>query len=321
MISLLVPCYNESEVLRTTYSALVRAAQRWSEPVEFVFVDDGSQDDTWQTIEQLGCADPRVKGVRLSRNFGHQAAIGAGLERVTGDAVIVMDADLQDPPELIDSMLEKWRAGYDVVYAQRNCRLGESVFKRVTGHVFYRMLERFQEVPIPRDVGDFALMDARIVRLLLGFQEHAIFWRGLRCWAGFRHTAVRFDRPPRAAGTTKYSLTKLAKLASDGLLSFSPLPLRLALYLGAVTCFATLLTFVIAVIVYLATAGQTAIASPAVLVTAFMGSVQLMCLGLLGEYVNRIYTDVRGRPRWIVQSTLGMAENESGLTIPRRRAG
>ena len=195
------------------------------------------------------------------------------------------------------------------------------MFKRVTGHVFYRAIQRLQEVPIPRDVGDFALMDARIVKLLVGFQEHALFWRGLRCWAGFRHTAVHFDRPPRAAGTTKYSLAKLARLASDGLLSFSPLPLRLALYLGGVSCLAALLLLVISGILFLASGGQSTLISAGVLVTLFMGSVQLTCLGLLGEYVNRIYSDVRGRPRWIVQSTLGVNLGEAGLEVPRRRAG
>ncbi len=233
MISVVIPCYNEAEVLHLTCETVMAAAHDWGESYELILVDDGSQDETWDLIAEWANRDTRVRGVRLSRNFGHQAALGAGLEEAEGEAVVVLDADLQDPPALVTEMIAHWRAGAEVVYAQRNCRQGETVFKRVTGNLFYRLLDRINQVTIPRDTGDFVLLDAQVVRHLLNFQEHALFWRGLRCWTGFRHVAVHFDRPPRAKGETKYTLAKLMQLATNGLFSFSYLPLRLGLYLGA----------------------------------------------------------------------------------------
>lgn len=310
MISLLIPCYNESEVLRLTYEAIVDCARSWGEAIELVLVDDGSQDDTWEIITGLARRDPRVRGVRLSRNFGHQAAVGAGLEQAAGDAVIVLDADLQDPPELVPQMLAKWREGYDVVYAQRNRRRGESLFKRVAGNLFYRLLSRVNDVKIPRDTGDFALMDARVVRQLVQLKEHAVFWRGLRCWAGYRHAAVNFDRPGRAKGQTKYTFRKLCRLASDGILSFSSLPLRLGLYAGGVVfCVASLLSAG-ALIYWLSVPGASWPVSPLLLCTLFLGAIQLQCLGIAGEYLNRIYDEARARPRWIVESTVGALEHQ-----------
>lgn len=318
MISLLIPCYNESEVLRLTYDAVMESARSWGEAIELVLVDDGSSDDTWDIIQSLARRDPRVRGLRLSRNFGHQAAVGAGLEQAAGDAVIVLDADLQDPPELIPQMLAKWREGYDVVYAQRNRRQGESVFKRVAGNLFYRVLSRVNDVSIPRDTGDFALLDARVVRLLVQFKEHAVFWRGLRCWAGFRHAAVNFDRPGRAKGQTKYTLRKLCRLASDGILSFSSLPLRMGLYLGGAVLMGTMLALAGSLVYWLSSPAAEWPISAGVFCTLFLGGTQLLCLGVIGEYLNRIYDEARDRPRWIVESTVGI--ESANLLQERRKA-
>jgi dolichol-phosphate mannosyltransferase len=245
--------------------------------------------------------------VRLSRNFGHQAAIGAGLEHAGGDAVVVLDADLQDPPQLIGEMIARWRAGFDVVAARRRRRHGENVVKRVLGYAFYRVLARLTDAPIPLDTGDFALLDRRVVDVLLGFREQSLFWRGLRCFAGFRHTAVEFDRPSRAAGVSKYTLRKLAGLASNGVLSFSNAPPRLGLYLGVVGLVAALVVGLGAGIVSAVTGREMPVPPIYVLVSLF-GSLQLVCLGVIGEYVNRIYAEVRGRPRWIVGARVGFEE-------------
>lgn len=311
MLSVLIPCYNESEVLELTYHTVMRAAEAWGDTLELLLVDDGSQDDTWAIIERLAERDSRVKGLRLSRNFGHQAALGAGLEQAQGDAIIVLDADLQDPPTLVQEMLAKWRDGYDVVYAQRNCRQGESAFKKVAGNLFYRILDCVNEVSIPRDTGDFCLMDARVARLLVESKEHALFWRGLRCWAGFRQTAVHFDRPARALGESKYTLAKLVQLATNGLLSFSTLPLRLSLYLGGGLLGATLMTTLGAGVWFLVNPADGWPVSATALLVLFIGSIQLLCLGVMGEYMNRIYDEVRARPRWVVQSTVGESHAES----------
>jgi dolichol-phosphate mannosyltransferase len=321
MISLLIPCYNESEVLHLTYDTIVDAAETWGEPIELVFVDDGSSDDTWEIVRSLAAHDRRVRGVRLSRNFGHQAAVGAGLEVVEGDAVIVLDADLQDPPSLIGEMLAKWREGYPIVYAQRNCRNGESAFKKAAGKLFYRLLDKVNDVAIPRDTGDFALMDASVVKLLTGFKEHSLFWRGLRCWAGFEQTAVRFDRPARAKGQSKYTLRKLIQLAGNGLLSFSALPLRMSLYLGGFTLAVTLVATLASAAVFLFNPAGGWPLSAVALVTLYVGGVQLLCLGVMGEYLNRIYDEVRDRPRWLVKQTIGFHAAQATESLRRRKAG
>lgn len=319
MISVVIPCYNEGEVLNLTCQTVMDEARTWDDDFELILVDDGSRDETWDIIESLSRRDPRVRGVRLSRNFGHQAALGAGLEQAQGDAVVVLDADLQDPPSLVKEMIARWRAGAEVVYAQRNCRQGESVFKRVTGNVFYRLLDRVNSVAIPRDTGDFALLDARIVNHMLNFQEHALFWRGMRCWTGYRHEAVNFDRPPRAGGESKYTIAKLIQLATNGLLSFSYLPLRLGLYLGsgllgltAVACLAALVSW--------AAWGESLLSGTLLAVMA-IGSLQFFCLGVMGEYQNRIYDEVRNRPRWIVRETVGTPSGAGWHPAQARKAG
>lgn len=307
MISLVIPCFNETAVLDLTWRTLLAEADKWKDSFEIVFVDDGSRDDTWSIIERLAAQDSRVRGVRLSRNFGHQAAVGAGLEQARGEAVIILDADLQDPPGVITEMLERWRQGFDVVAARRNRREGESRFKKVLGYCYYRVLARVTNVNLPIDTGDFALLDRRVVRVLLECREHAMYWRGLRCYAGFKHTEVRFDRPSRAAGESKYTLRKLIQLASNGLLSYSDLPLRLGLYAGLAGLSVTALLTLVA-LVCLLIPGASAPIPLAGLGLWFLGSVQLLCIGIIGEYLNRIYAEVRNRPRWVVMERVGIAE-------------
>lgn len=304
MLSLIIPCYNESEVLELTYQTLVEEAERWEMPFELLLIDDGSRDDTWAIIEWLAARDDRVRGLRLSRNFGHQAAVGAGLEQARGDAVVILDADLQDPPQLIAALLDRWRQGFQVVAARRNRRQGENRFKKVVGYLFYRLLARFNDVNIPADTGDFALLDRRVVDVLIACREHALFWRGLRCYAGFRHTAVPFDRPARARGQSKYTLRKLMSLAANGLLSYSAVPLRLGLYLGSAALLGSLLLGLgsLAGALFL---GMPLPASLANVGLFFLGSVQLLCLGVCGEYLHRIYEEVRNRPRWVVADEVG----------------
>jgi dolichol-phosphate mannosyltransferase len=320
MISLLIPCYNEQDVLLLTYETVAAAAPRWGEPVEIVLVDDGSSDTTWEIIESLCRRDERVRGVRLARNFGHQAAVGAGLDQVSGEAVIVLDADLQDPPDLIDEMLAKWRQGNEVVYAQRTGRRGESLFKRITGHLFYRLLDRVNEVAIPRDTGDFALMDARVVAMLRQLREHGPFWRGLRCLTGAKQAAVQFERPARAGGKTKYTLRKLVRLASDGLFSFSSLPLRLPLCLGGALLFVGVLATMGGLAWWLLVPGASFFAVTPWLIVLYLGAAQFFCLGVMGEYMHRIYDEVRDRPRWVVKATVGFADEGQALGKSKRAA-
>lgn len=322
MISLVVPCYNEGSGLRLTCAALVAAANGWDEATEIVLVDDGSSDDTWSVIEEQSRRDGRVRGVRLQRNFGHQAAVGAGLEQARGQAVVVLDADLQDPPELIGRMIALWREGNEIVYAQRNRRHGETVFKRLAGNLFYRLLEGVTDVEIPRDTGDFALLDARVVRQLLAFREKAVFWRGLRCWTGVRQAAVHFDRPARAFGESKYTLKKLCALASAGLFSFSAAPLRLAGYAGMLTIAGAAAMVGTDVLWCLTAPGETPwLAGPVAWAGFFLGGVQLLAVGILGEYVYRIYDEVRDRPRWLIAETTDHAEAAPPAAPWHRKAG
>jgi polyisoprenyl-phosphate glycosyltransferase len=304
MLSLIIPCYNESDVLELTYRTLAAEARCWDEPIELLFVDDGSQDGTWAIIQDLCERDARVRGLRMSRNFGHQAAVGAGLANAAGDAVVVLDADLQDPPELIATMIERWRQGHEVVAARRNRRSGEGMLKKVLGYLFYRVLAHITDVDIPKDTGDFALLDRRVVDVLAGSREHALFWRGLRCYAGFRHTYVAFDRPSRAAGRSKYTWRKLADLAASGMLSYSKVPPRLGLYLGAATLLGSLLAGAASLTYSLVTDRPPPVSALGIGLF-FLGSVQLVCVGVCGEYLARIYDEVRNRPRWIVAEEIG----------------
>lgn len=323
MISVVVPCYNESKVLPLLYERLTAAALDWGEEFEVIVVDDGSDERTWSVVRDLHEFDPRWKAVRFSRNFGHQTAVTAGLAHAGGDAVIVIDADLQDPPEELWRFLAHWREGYDVVYGVRRQRK-ENVFKRACYRLFYRLLGGLSALPIPADAGDFCLMDRRVAGLLVAMPERNRFVRGLRAWAGFRQIGVEYQRPGRAAGRSQYSLGKLVRLGVDGIFSCSVAPLRLATALGFLISGLAVLGAALAVFERLlagplARLGLEVVSVSGVaalgLAVFFLGGVQLVCLGIVGEYIGRIYEDVKGRPQWVVRETLGVLVNPVGASV------
>ena len=318
--SLVLPIFNEEAVIPLLLRRLDELLARLDQPSEVIFVDDGSRDTSPIVLEAKVRADQRYRFVKLSRNFGHQIAITTGMERAQGDAVIVMDADLQDPPEIILEMIEKWKQGFEIVYAQRLSRDGESGFKRVTADLFYRLIERLGEVAIPRNVGDFRLVDRRALDAFLAMPERERFVRGMFAWIGFRQAVVSFHRPPRAAGETKYSLTKMLRLAANGIVSFSDAPLRIALWAGlAVSSLAML--YGLWVIGMWATGAhlERGWSSIIVLVT-LLGGVNMLMTGILGVYVGRIYTEVKRRPLYIVDKAIGFEAREGEIETFKRRA-
>jgi dolichol-phosphate mannosyltransferase len=327
MISVVVPCYNESEVLGQLYDRLTSAAELWQEPFEIVVVDDGSDEKTWQRLVEIHRRDDRWKLVRFSRNFGHQTAVSAGLSYASGDAVIVIDADLQDPPEEFHRFLAKWREGYEVVYAVRRKRK-ENLAKRACYALFYRLLARMSRTPIPLDSGDFCLMDRKVVDAVCALPERNRFVRGLRAWAGFRQVGLEYERHARAAGKPQYNLPKLMRLALDGMLAFSTAPLRLATWMGFLVSFLAMLGTVFSFFQrifadWFAQYGWGPVPGYATIVISllFLGGVQLICLGAIGEYVGRIYDEVRQRPLWICRETLGCGEEPSVAVFAGRIRG
>lgn len=310
-VSLVVPVYNEEAVIDELTRRLgqllaaMDAAGRW----EVIFVNDGSRDDSRSMLEAACEREKRFKLVNLSRNFGHQIAITAGTDRAEGDAVVIMDADLQDPPEVIGEMLQRFAEGYDVVYAVRRRRHGESWFKRATAALFYRTLKRVVGVDIPTDTGDFRLMSRRAVLALRGLREANRFVRGLVAWIGFRQTAVYYDRSARFAGDTHYPLHKMLRFASDGIISFSTLPLRVATVLGM---FSGLIAAGVALWVLVAVlSGAYVVPGWATLMLAvsLASSAQLLMIGILGEYLGRIYDEVKRRPLYLVDETRNLDAN------------
>jgi glycosyltransferase involved in cell wall biosynthesis len=303
-LSVVVPVFNEEENIPELYrrlrAVLPQVVQEW----EILFVDDGSRDRSWELIRALAAQDPRVRGLRFSRNFGHQMAFAAGLDHARGQAVVIMDADLQDPPELIPELVAKHREGYEVVYAVRVARHGETAFKKLTAKLFYRLLARITAVQIPLDTGDFRLMGPRAVEAFRRLPERHRFTRGLVAWLGFPQTGVPYERAPRHAGTTKYPLRKMLRFALDAITSFSHLPLQLATWLGfAVSAFAF---FYILVVLALKLAGISWPGYTSLMAAIlFLGGVQLLMVGLLGEYVGRIYDEVKHRPLYLVAEEVG----------------
>ncbi|MDQ4025591.1 MAG: glycosyltransferase family 2 protein, partial [Actinomycetota bacterium] len=271
---------------------------------ELIFVNDGSRDDSLARLKAILAKDRDVKIVNFSRNFGHQVAITAGIDLSSGDATIVMDTDLQDPPEVSLRLIEKWEEGYDVVYARRRAR-GDTLFKRWTAHVYYRLLNRLADVEIPHDTGDFRLLDARVVRELRRFRETNRFVRGIVASLGFSQTAVPFDRPDRVAGVTNYPLKKMVKLAFDGVTSFSTTPLRMITRLGFAVFFLSILWIVYALVMRLFFPEETVSGwTMTIIAVLFMGGVQILTLGILGTYIGRIYSEVQQRPLYIVAEIL-----------------
>ncbi len=314
-LSVVVPVYNEEESVPELYRRLTEVLSGTVRSYEIVLVDDGSRDRSWALIKDLAARDARVKGVSFSRNFGHQMAFTAGLDHVEGDAVVIMDADLQDPPELIPELVARWREGYDVAYAVRAKREGETFFKLVTAAVFYRLLQRVTNVSIPVDTGDFRLMSRKAADAFRRLSEHHRFTRGMVSWLGFRQIGVPYLRAARHAGETKYPLGKMLRLASDGITSFSYLPLQLASWLGVVVCAAAVVALA-AVLILKATGSTLAWTWVAASGLALLGGIQLIAVGLLGEYVGRVFDEVRGRPLYLVQETVGMIGGQRSAPPP-----
>lgn len=317
LISVVVPVYNEVEGIRE-FHARCSAAMKAIEGIDYelVYVDDGSKDGSFPILKEFADTDPRVRVVKFSRNFGHQIAITAGLDYAAGDAVVFIDADLQDPPEVIARMIEKWREGYDVVYGQRTRRPGETAFKLATAGAFYRVLRNLASIDIPVDAGDFRLLSRRVADQLRNMREKDRFIRGLVSWVGFKQTFVLYERAERFAGVSKYPLRKMLKFAFDGLTSFSTAPLRVASWLGYLTSGLAFL-YLASVFVQLAF-GVTQPGWATIMVALlFIGGVQLICIGILGEYLGRVFNEVKPRPVYIVEEALG-ARAEAPAVEPER---
>ncbi|HRJ43593.1 MAG: glycosyltransferase family 2 protein [Caldilineaceae bacterium] len=310
-LSIIVPIFNEELVIPELYRRITGVMDEIGVSWEMVCINDGSRDRSAQMLADLNRADPRVKLVDFSRNFGHQLAITAGLDYADGDAVVIIDADLQDPPEVIAEMLARWREGYEVVYAVRADRQGESFFKVWTANAFYRLLRSITEVDIPLDAGDFRLMDRQVVLTMRSLRENHRFMRGLSSWVGYKQIGVEYQRAERYAGETKYPLRKMLRLTMDAITSFSYVPLRMATWFGFSLAAISLLG--ILVTVGLRLSGNSAFYGQATTLVAvlFLGGIQLIFLGILGEYLGRIYDDVKRRPLYIVAHTHGFERPDS----------
>jgi dolichol-phosphate mannosyltransferase len=305
-LSVVVPVFNEQENLPQLYQRLVATLDRVGLVYELILVDDGSRDQSMPIMHELAAADPRVTVIELARNFGHQVAISAGLDHARGHGVIVMDADLQDPPEVLPEFIAKWREGYEVVYAIREKRK-ENIFKRMAYAAFYRLLQRVAQVEIPLDAGDFCIMDRRIVDLLNGMPERSRFVRGIRSWVGFRQIGMPYERHARHAGRPKYTFTRLLYLALDGLVSFSFLPLRVITALGFVVSALSIL-LAMAYTIQKITIGLSPPGFATLTVAIFfLAGIQLVTIGVIGEYVGRIFEEVKRRPLYVVRAVEGAA--------------
>ena len=330
LLSVVAPVYNEQELLDEFYARVCSALSGIH--FELVLVDDGSTDTTPAILNRLASSDPRVHVVYLSRNFGHQTALTAGLDHATGDAVVMLDADLQDPPELVPRMLDHWRAGCDVVYAVREHREGESRFKLTTARWFYKLFDKLTQVELQHNSGDFRLLDRAALNALLAMRERSRFLRGMTVWVGYRQAAVPYRRDPRYAGETKYTLSKMLRFSLDAISSFSHRPLQLATLLGFLI--STLAFIAIPVVIVLRLLGSYLPGFGSITIAILLlGGIQLIALGIIGEYVGRIYDEVKGRPLYLVRSRLNFPEEETPRlpfspvsaererTVERRRIG
>lgn len=305
LLSIVIPIYNEEESLPELYRRLCSSLSIAEiADYEIIFVSDASTDMSMGIILALHQSDPRVKAIEFSRNFGHQAALTAGINHASGNAVILMDGDLQDPPEVLAKMVEKWKEGWDVVYGVRKNRK-ENIFKRAMYKLFYRIFHYVSNIDIPQDAGDFALMDRKIVNLLKSMPERNRFIRGLRAWAGFKQTRLEYERDRRFAGDVKYTWSKLMKLALDGILSFSVLPLKIISFIGLLVSMTSF--FGIAMVLYLRLFTDTAIPgwTATVIPVLFLGGIQLLCIGILGEYIAKIFDEVKQRPHYVIKDKRG----------------
>ena len=299
--TIIAPIYNEIENIQVLHQRVSEVMDRTGEPWEFVMIDDGSSDGSTQAIEELKAKDDKIVPVIFARNFGHQIAVTAGLDHSRGEAVVIIDADLQDPPEVILDLIAKWKEGYEVVYAVRAKREGETWFKLFTASAFYRTIQRITDVNIPMNTGDFRLLDRKVVQVMNGMREKHRFLRGMSVWVGFRQTGVEYDRAERFAGETKYPLKKMFKLASDAITGFSYFPLQLATYLGFIAAGLSILAFLILIILRLSGSLLLQGQATTLIAVLFLGGVQLISLGMLGEYIGRLYDEAKNRPLYIVR--------------------
>jgi polyisoprenyl-phosphate glycosyltransferase len=307
--SIISPVYNEEGVLPELHRRLCQVMDQTGEPWELVLVNDGSRDASAEVIAGLHEQDERVRGLSLSRNFGFQIAVTAGLDFSRGDAVVLIDADLQDPPEVILEMIARWREGYDVVYGVRTEREGETWFKKFTATLFYRLIHRITSIYIPRDTGDFRLMDRRVVDAIRRMPERNRFLRGMVSWVGYKQAPVYYRRHPRFAGATKFSVNKMTRFAVDAITSFSYFPLQLATYLGFTIAALSAVMIVLVVALRLFSPAEPLLGQATTLVAVlFLGGVQLISLGIIGEYLGRIYDEVKGRPIYLVDKKWGEDE-------------
>ena len=313
-LSVVIPAYNEESNVAAMYERVVAALADVVDGLEILYVDDGSADTTWDRVTELAATDPRVRGLRFARNFGHQAALTAGVDAARGEAVVIIDGDLQDPPEVIPEMVARWREGFEVVYGQREGREGETWFKLATAKLFYRILRGITNVEIPVDTGDFRLMGPRAVEAFRALPERNRFIRGLVSWIGFPQVAVRYTRRARQVGETKFPVRRMLRFALDGITSFSFFPLRIATWTGfAVSLFAFLYIVVVLVlkVVGVSWLGYTSLMA-AIL---FLGGVQLLMIGIIGEYLGRIFDEVKRRPLYLIGER---TDDEDGVIPPER---
>ncbi|MBQ4516833.1 MAG: glycosyltransferase family 2 protein [Clostridia bacterium] len=308
--SIVVPVFNEELVVEESYKRLKQVMDTTNEPYELIFVNDGSRDKTPEIVAKICENDKNVRLINFSRNFGHQTAITAGMDNSSGQAVVVIDADLQDPPEVILQMIEKWKEGYDVVYGQRLKRKGETFFKKVTAKMFYRLLSSMTSVDIPVDTGDFRLIDRKVCDVMSSLTEQNRYVRGLVSWVGFRQTAVTYVRDERFAGETKYPLKKMLKFAMDGITTFSYKPLKLSTYVGFLVAGASFIYLLVVICLRLFTDATVAGWASTLAVSLIFNGVILMMLGIIGEYIGRIYDEAKGRPLYIIREKLGFDKGD-----------
>lgn len=304
-VSVIVPFLNERENLPLLYERCVKVFENLEEDIEFVFIDDGSTDTSLPWVKQTAEQDPSVKFIQLSRNFGHQRAITAGMHLCTGDAAVIIDADLQDPPEVIEDLIKKWKEGYEVVHAVRSERKGESGLKKFLAHVFYRIMSKITEVQMTVDAGDFRLLDRKALDALNSMPEQHRYMRGLASWIGFSQTTVEYVRDARHAGVTKYPLIKSIALALNAITSFSGTPLRFIFYLGSLLCSLSLGIAVYLLIVWNLVGHSPSHAGTTYLTLAifFVSGLQMLCMGILGQYIRRVFDEIKNRPLYLVKDT------------------
>lgn len=307
-ISIVVPMYYEEDVVDECYKRLTNVLKTLENyEYEIIFVNDGSKDKTLFLLEQIAKKDENIKILSFSRNFGHQAAVTAGLKEVTGDAVIIIDADLQDPPETICDMIKLWEQGYEVIYGKRKIRKGESAFKLLTAKMFYKTLNILSDVEIPKDTGDFRLVDRKVVDTINQMPEHNKFLRGLFSWVGYKQTAFEYERKERFAGKTKYPLRKMLKLASDGIIGFSTKPLKMVGFIGILSIIISIAILIYALISYAFNLNNLSAGWTSIMVTVtFFAGVQLLSIWVMSEYIGRIYDESKNRPQYIIDKKINI---------------